>query len=127
LAVGFGHDCGAAFLAADRDLDIGIDQPVEHGQVAFPRHAEHMVGAVQAQLIDQHMPGHAGSRTGGNARRHAGPAGPGALMESVAGIVKRIQAGFLYDSASSCKAQRTTASTMAYPPSDIYRLVSASG
>ena len=47
-------------LAAHGDLDAGVVQAVEHGQVAFARHAEHMLDAMGGQLVDQDMAAEAG-------------------------------------------------------------------
>ena len=54
LAVGFGHDGGPAFLAADHQIDFGrVDHGVEHGKIAFSRHAECAVDTVGAKRFDQ--------------------------------------------------------------------------
>ena len=54
LAVGIGHDGGAAFLAADHQIDARrVDHGVKHGEVAFPRHAEGTVDPVGNQRFDQ--------------------------------------------------------------------------
>src|SRR5690606_36997187 len=58
FAVRVGHHGGAAFLATDRDLDLMIVQAVEHGQVAFARHTEHMAHAMRGELVDQNMTSH---------------------------------------------------------------------
>src|SRR3569623_2015886 len=54
LAVGFGHVGGRAFMSGDYDADVGIDQRVEHFQIAFAWHAEYGVHAVNAQRFDQY-------------------------------------------------------------------------
>ena len=54
LAVGFGHDGGAAFLAADHQVDFrGVVQRVQHGEEALARHGEGAPGAVRLQAVDQ--------------------------------------------------------------------------
>ena len=54
------HHGGAAFLAADRDLDVAIMEGVEHRKVAFARNAERVVDAIGDQVVDQHLGGRAG-------------------------------------------------------------------
>jgi len=57
LAIGLGHDAGAAFLAADHELDavLRIVEGVESRQIALPRHAEGQIDPVNLQLIDQDL------------------------------------------------------------------------
>ena len=57
LAIGLGHVAGAALLPADDEADLvaGLEQRVEGGQIAFPRHAEGHVDPVDPQLIDQDL------------------------------------------------------------------------
>jgi hypothetical protein len=69
LAVGLGHVGGAAFLAADDVADrvaLGIER-VQRSQVAFARHAEDGVGAMDAELIDQDLRAAATRMCGGHA------------------------------------------------------------
>ena len=57
LAVGLRHVGGAAFLTADDVSDrvaLRIER-IEGSEIAFARHAEDRVGAVDAQLIDQDL------------------------------------------------------------------------
>ena len=57
LAVGLGHVGRPAFLAADDEahgVALGVER-VERRQVAFARHAEDRIGAVNAQLVDQDL------------------------------------------------------------------------
>ena len=51
-APGIGHHRGAAFLAADHDIDIGIVERVENGEIAFSRHAGHPPDAVCLQRLN---------------------------------------------------------------------------
>lgn len=60
LAVGVGHEGGAALLAVDDEADVGVVQRVEHVQVAFAGYAESGVGAVDLQGIDQDLAAGAG-------------------------------------------------------------------
>ena len=53
LAVRLRHHRGAAFLAADGDLDLAVVEGVERGEIALARHAEHMRHAMRDQLIDE--------------------------------------------------------------------------
>ena len=57
LADRFRHHRGAAFLPADGDLDGTIVERVEHGEIALARHAEHVLDAVDDELIDQRFGG----------------------------------------------------------------------
>ena len=66
LAIGFRHHRGAAFIAADDDLDAAVMQRVQHRQIGFARHAEDMADALDAQLIHQHLGGGAGGNVGVN-------------------------------------------------------------
>ncbi len=53
LAVGVGHHGRAAFLAANRDLDVRVVQAVQHREVAFTGNAENVLDALGNQLVDQ--------------------------------------------------------------------------
>ncbi len=54
LAVSLGHDGGAAFLAAGDEADgVGVVHRIERREIAFAGHAEHRVGAVDLELVDQ--------------------------------------------------------------------------
>ena len=64
LAMGFRHHGGAAFVAADDDLDAAVIQRVQHRQIGFARHAEDAGDALDAQLIHQHLCGGAGDGVG---------------------------------------------------------------
>ena len=64
LAVRVGHHRGAAFLAADRDLDVGVVQAVQHRQVAFARHAENVFDALGDQLVYQDVTAETGCLLG---------------------------------------------------------------
>ena len=55
LALGLGHHRCAAFLAADGDLDLGVMQRIECGEVAFARHAEKLLHTVHDQLVHKHL------------------------------------------------------------------------
>ena len=57
LGVGFGHVGGTAFLAAAHQLDFvgGVVQRIDHGKIAFTRHAERRIDIVDSQLIDQDL------------------------------------------------------------------------
>jgi len=55
LAVGFGHEGGAALLAVDDEADARVVQGVEHVEVAFARHAKGGVDTVDLQGIDQDL------------------------------------------------------------------------
>ena len=71
FAVRIGHHGRPAFLAANSDLDIGIVQTVEHGQVTFARHTEHVFYAVSNQLINKDVSTHTG-RLGSRFGFHGG-------------------------------------------------------
>ena len=58
--MGIGHHGRAAFLAADGDFDIDVDQCVEHGEKAFAWHAEDVFDAMGDQLADEDLPASAG-------------------------------------------------------------------
>jgi hypothetical protein len=58
--MGLGHHGRAAFLTADRNLYVGIVQPIEHRQVAFARYAKYMIDALREQLRDKYVPAQAG-------------------------------------------------------------------
>ncbi len=53
LADRFRHHGGAAFLAANGDCEVAVMEGVEHRQIAFAGHAEHVADAVDRELIDQ--------------------------------------------------------------------------
>ncbi|MNO06135.1 hypothetical protein D3C81_2277830 [compost metagenome] len=55
-----GHHGRAAFLAAHRDLDIGIVQAVQHRQIAFAGDTKDMFDAMGDQLVDQNVTAKAG-------------------------------------------------------------------
>ena len=57
LAIGFRHHRGAAFIAADRDLDAAVVKRVQHREIGFAGHAEDMADALGDQLFDQHLRG----------------------------------------------------------------------
>ena len=58
LGVGNGHEPGPAFVAAGHDLDVvTVVQGIQHGEVAFSRHAKHTVDTVQHQCIHQGVGG----------------------------------------------------------------------
>ncbi len=59
LANGFGHNRRPALLPAYRDGKIAVAKRVEHREVAFARHAEHVTHAVDSQLVDQNLSGRA--------------------------------------------------------------------
>ena len=57
----FGHEGGAAFLAADHEPDalaLGV-KAVQHRQVALPRHAKDVADALGQQAIDKEVAGDA--------------------------------------------------------------------
>ena len=64
LAVGLRHHRRAALLAADGDVDRGVVQRVEHGEVALARHAEEVIDAVDDELVDEDLA--AGPGVGGH-------------------------------------------------------------
>ena len=55
LARGFRHVGSATLLAAHDGLDVHVMQRVEHGEIAFARHAEDVAGAVDLQLVDEDL------------------------------------------------------------------------
>src|SRR6185312_16113651 len=56
LAIGIRHHGGAALMPrVDEAHALALVHAVERGQEAFAGHAEHGVGAVQGQLLDQNM------------------------------------------------------------------------
>ena len=60
LAVGLGHERGAAFLAVDDEADVRVVQRVQHVEIAFAGHAEGGVHAVDLERIDQDLAAAAG-------------------------------------------------------------------
>src|SRR5207248_8109428 len=58
LAVGLRHVRGAAFLAADDELDLlaQVVQPVEHRQVTLARHAEGDAHTLRSKRIGEDAP-----------------------------------------------------------------------
>ena len=57
LAIGVRHHGRAALMPGIDEADpLVLVHAVQRGQKTFPGHAEHGVGAVQGQLIDQNMP-----------------------------------------------------------------------
>ena len=64
LAVGLRHVGGAGFVAGVDELEAvaDVEQRIQHFQIAFARHAERHVGAVDQELIDQDLA--AGARIG---------------------------------------------------------------
>jgi hypothetical protein len=64
--VRLGHHRGAAFLAAHREVDLRVVQCVEHREVALARHAEHVVDAVDAQLVHEDPAAGAALGSGGS-------------------------------------------------------------
>jgi hypothetical protein len=51
------HHAGAAFLAAYRDGKLAVVECIEHGEIALPGDAKHVLDAMNAQLVDQHLGG----------------------------------------------------------------------
>ena len=66
----FRHQRRARFLPRDGELDRDIMQRVEHGEIGFAGHAEHMLDALRHELIDENLPARAqvGARHGLNRR-----------------------------------------------------------
>ena len=60
LAIGLGHHRGAAFGAADHDVDRAVMQRVERGEIAFARHAGDALDALRDELVDQDLAAGAG-------------------------------------------------------------------
>src|SRR5690606_3027656 len=50
-----GHHRRATFLAADEDVDTGVIQCVQHGEIAFPRHAGDAFDAVRLQCLNDQL------------------------------------------------------------------------
>ena len=50
-----GHHRCPAFLTADGDIDGGIMQRIQHGQIAFARHTKHMLDPLGLQGIDDQL------------------------------------------------------------------------
>ena len=57
LAPGIGHVGNATFLAADDEVDLVLNvvERIERGEIAFTRHAEDGIDAVQTQAIDKDL------------------------------------------------------------------------
>jgi hypothetical protein len=76
LAVRFGHHGGAALLPADDRLDLAttVIERIEHGEIAFARHAEDAVGSVGRQAGHKGLGGRHGAVGFGHAepRRRSG-------------------------------------------------------
>ena len=64
LADRFRHDRGAALLPADRDRDVAVVEGVERRDIALARHAEHVMHAVDDELVDQDLAGGPGAVIG---------------------------------------------------------------
>ena len=58
------HHGRAAFLTADGELDRPVVERVQRREIAFARHAEHVLHAVNEQLIDQNFTAGAGAVVG---------------------------------------------------------------
>ena len=57
LAISVGHHRGAGLVATDREGKTALIAGVEHGQIAFARHAIGPVDAIDQQLIDKRARG----------------------------------------------------------------------
>ena len=57
LAISVGHHRGAGLVATDRKWEAALVAGVQHGQIAFARHAIGTVDAVDQQLIDERARG----------------------------------------------------------------------
>ena len=57
LAHRLGHHRGAALLPANGDGNIAVVKRIDRSEIAFAGHAEHVLDAVNAQLIDQNLGG----------------------------------------------------------------------
>ena len=57
LAISVGHHRGAGLVATDREGKTALVAGVEHGQIAFARHAIGPLDAVDLQLIDKRARG----------------------------------------------------------------------
>ena len=68
LAHGLGHDRRPGFLPAHGDLDRPIMKRIEDREIALPGHAEHVLDALNDQLIDQNLC----RRAAGDRRVHGG-------------------------------------------------------
>ena len=55
------HHGGAALLAADGELDRPVVEGVERREIALARHAEHVLHAVDDELVDQDFAAGAGA------------------------------------------------------------------
>ena len=64
LADGLRHHGGAALLAADGELDRPVVEGVERREIALARHAEHVLHAVDDELVDQDFAAGAGAVIG---------------------------------------------------------------
>ena len=61
LADDLGHHGGGALVPADGEFNIAVVKGIERGQIAFARHAEYMLHAVNRQLVDQNLAAGAGA------------------------------------------------------------------
>jgi len=86
LAVSLRHHRGAAFLAADRDVDVGIMQRIQGREITLARNAEDVIDSMNKKLIDKNLAAGAGGRCHGRLamkrgnkkrRRAAMPSGVG--------------------------------------------------
>jgi hypothetical protein len=57
FAYGLGHHRRPALLPTYGDGDVAVVKRIDDGEIAFARHAEHVLDAVNAQLIDQNLGG----------------------------------------------------------------------
>ena len=55
LAHGLGHHRRPTFLPAYGDGNVTVAKRIDGGEITFARYAEHMLDAVNAQLIDQNL------------------------------------------------------------------------
>ena len=90
LAVGFGHVACATFLAADDGLDgaLVLIERIDARQVAFARHQEDTLGAVQTDLIDEDLPAIA-QRQGGSGGSVRGLSHGSALVVVEKSVLRR--------------------------------------
>ena len=61
LADRLGHHGGSALMAADGERDLAVMKRVKRGEIAFARHTEHVLHAVNRQLVDQDFAASAGA------------------------------------------------------------------